>query len=105
MNSILFHYQGWYNYAFKFNVNDYYGNEQSRSETHENELTRGEYTVNLPDGRKQIVTYEADENGYRADVSYEPAGQSNSDHSNYYSTSKYEGNNYYQTTPSYNSAY
>ena len=83
-----------YDYA----VNDYYGNEQSRSETHENELTRGKYTVNLPDGRKQIVTYEADQNGYRADVSYEPAENSYSDNSNYYSTSKYETN--YQTTPS-----
>ncbi len=82
--------QGWYNYAFKFNINDYYGNEQSRSETHENQQTRGQYSVNLPDGRKQIVTYEADENGYRAEVSYEPADISNSDNYNYYSTSKYQ---------------
>lgn len=81
--------QGWYNYAFKFNVNDY-GNEQSRSETHENSITRGQYTVSLPDGRKQIVNYEADQNGYRAEVSYEPAGSSQySDTENYYSTSKY----------------
>jgi len=80
---------GWYNYAFKFNVNDY-GNEQSRSETHENSITRGQYTVSLPDGRKQIVNYEADQNGYRAEVSYEPAGSSQySDTENYYSTSKY----------------
>ena len=81
--------QGWYDYAFKFNVNDY-GNEQSRSETHENSITRGQYTVSLPDGRKQIVNYEADQNGYRAQVTYEPAGSNQySDTENYYSTSKY----------------
>ena len=98
------HTQGWYNYAFKFNVNDYYGNEQSRSETHENSMTKGKYTVNLPDGRKQIVTYEADQNGYRAEVSYEAAGSDNSDGGNYYSTAKYESaSSYdtYQTTPTY----
>ena len=27
--------------------------------------------MNLPDGRIQVVTYTADENGYRADVTYE----------------------------------
>ncbi|XP_057375139.1 adhesive plaque matrix protein-like [Daphnia carinata] len=93
---------GWYNYAFKFNVNDY-GNEQSRSETHENSVTRGQYTVSLPDGRKQIVNYEADQNGYRAEVSYEPAGSNQySDMENYYSTSKYGSSQYdYQTTPAY----
>ena len=80
---------GWYNYAFKFNVNDYYGNEQSRSETREADLTRGQYSVNLPDGRKQVVSYEADQNGYRADVSYEPADSGNSDPQNYYSTAAY----------------
>ncbi|KAI9554192.1 hypothetical protein GHT06_019464 [Daphnia sinensis] len=95
---------GWYNYAFKFNVNDY-GNEQSRSETHENSVTRGQYTVSLPDGRKQIVNYEADQNGYRAEVSYEPAGSNQySDMENYYSTSKYGSSQYdYQTTPAYTS--
>lgn len=72
-------------------------------------MTKGKYTVNLPDGRKQIVTYEADQNGYRAEVSYEAAGSDNSDGGNYYSTAKYEygssaGNydTYQTTTPTYN---
>ena len=83
------YFQCWYNYAFKYNVNDQYGNEQTRSESHENNLTRGSYSVNLPDGRKQIVSYEADNNGYRANISYEPASSGNSDTQNYYSTSSY----------------
>ena len=37
-----------------------------------NLIFQGEYRVNLPDGRVQIVTYHADEvNGYVADVKYE----------------------------------
>ena len=36
------------------------------------EITLGEYRVELPDGRTQIVTYHADhENGFVADVRYE----------------------------------
>jgi len=31
----------------------------------------GAYSVLLPDGRNQVVTYVADENGYNAKVSYE----------------------------------
>ena len=34
-------------------------------------MIRGSYKVALPDGRIQIVSYEADDDGYRATVSYE----------------------------------
>lgn len=38
------------------------------------DLTWGSYEVLLPDGRKQIVEYEADSNGYRPRIRYELAG-------------------------------
>ena len=38
----------------------------------EGQLTQGEYKVKLPDRRKQVVSYEADELGFRPRISYEP---------------------------------
>ncbi len=49
----------------------YSGDDFSHSETRDGLQTSGEYRVALPDGRVQIVTYTADENGYHADVKYE----------------------------------
>lgn len=40
-------------------------------QAHNGEATKGEYRVKLPDGRVQIVTYTADNGGYRADIRYD----------------------------------
>lgn len=61
------------NYAFSYSVRgdtgsgDDFAHAQARS----GGGTRGEYRVRLPDGRLQIVSYVADNHGYRADVRYD----------------------------------
>merc|ERR1712038_670984 len=57
-----------YDYAVK---DDYSKSDYSHSESRDGYKVSGEYRVALPDGRVQIVTYHADENGYVADVKYE----------------------------------
>lgn len=42
-----------------------------KADSADGKVVNGVYNVALPDGRKQIVTYTADENGYKADVKYE----------------------------------
>ena len=45
-------------------------------------LVPGEYKVQLPDGRVQIVSYEADDYGFRPTVHYEyPHGEPNQESS------------------------
>ena len=60
------------------------GNEFTHEETSDGVLTSGQYRVNLPDGRVQLVTYTVrGDSGYQAEVTYEgeaqypptPAGQ------------------------------
>ena len=59
-------------YNYEYGVNDpHYGPVFSQKETRDNYDTAGEYRVNLPDGRVQIVSYTAGPDGYVADVSYE----------------------------------
>ena len=63
-----------YNFGYQvFDMNSYsnYGHKEAR----DGYVTSGEYRVALPDGRTQVVRYTADENGYRADVTYEGEAQ------------------------------
>ncbi|KAM3956992.1 cuticular protein RR-2 motif 132 [Aphomia sociella] len=60
------------NYAFSYTVKDHKtGDDFSHSQQSSGSATNGEYRVRLPDGRMQIVSYTADENGYKADVRYD----------------------------------
>ncbi|XP_063835350.1 pro-resilin-like [Ostrinia nubilalis] len=60
-------------YEFGYAVKDAEsGNDYDRRETSDGNVVRGEYRVQLPDGRTQIVTYHADwKTGFHADVRYE----------------------------------
>ena len=57
-----------YNYAV---ADDYSGANFQQDETRDGYATKGSYSVALPDGRLQTVTYVVDGyNGYVADVTY-----------------------------------
>ncbi|XP_047000564.1 pro-resilin-like [Schistocerca americana] len=63
------------NYEFSYSVQDGetlsdFGQDESR----QGESAQGQYRVLLPDGRKQIVSYQADEGGYRPTVEYQDTG-------------------------------
>ena len=60
-------------YSYNFGVNDAYsGVDYNRAEERSDSgVTRGSYTVKLPDGRIQTVSYVADDDGFHATVSYE----------------------------------
>jgi len=60
-------------FAYQYGGIDSQGLESSKVENQgEDGVVRGEYRVQLPDGRTQIVSYTADEeNGYQAEVRYE----------------------------------
>merc|ERR1712203_609962 len=60
-----------YNYQFGVNDQEYSGAVFSHQENRADYNTQGEYRVNLPDGRVQIVSYTAGPEGYVADVTYE----------------------------------
>lgn len=62
------------NYEFSYEVNDPdSGSDFGHEEDRQDEEARGTYYVLLPDGRKQIVEYEADEEGYKPMIRYEEA--------------------------------
>ncbi|PSN42144.1 hypothetical protein C0J52_17131 [Blattella germanica] len=60
-------------YDFTYAVkDDYYGTDYSHNAISDGDVVKGEYRVQLPDGRLQIVRYTADwKTGFHADVSYE----------------------------------
>ncbi|XP_055532539.1 uncharacterized protein LOC129722804 [Wyeomyia smithii] len=66
-------------YIFSYSVKDAAsGDDFSHTQQqHVDGAVKGSYKVQLPDGRMQIVKYIADNNGYRADVTYENEHSSN----------------------------
>ena len=50
------------------------GNDFGHKESRDGDITRGVYFVLLPDGRRQMVEYEADQDGYRPKVTYMQVG-------------------------------
>ncbi|XP_045507959.1 pro-resilin-like [Colias croceus] len=63
------------NYSFEYMVKDEpSGNDFGHRESRQGDRAEGLYYVLLPDGRKQTVEYEADQNGYRPKISYEDTG-------------------------------
>ncbi|XP_066979955.1 cuticle protein 7-like [Macrobrachium rosenbergii] len=59
-------------YQFAYGVKDEYaGADFGQTEESDGNTVKGSYTVQLPDGRKQTVTYVADHyGGYQAEVTY-----------------------------------
>ncbi|XP_046434225.1 probable ATP-dependent RNA helicase ddx42 isoform X2 [Neodiprion fabricii] len=89
-------------YEFGYAVKDAAsGNDFGRRETSDGETVRGEYRVQLPDGRTQIVTYTADwRTGFHADVRYEgvasyPDQYNNNNNNNNNYNNNYNNNNGY----------
>lgn len=59
-------------YEFTYDVKDESAElEFGHTESRDGDFTTGQYYVLLPDGRKQIIEYEADQNGYRPKIRYE----------------------------------
>ena len=60
-------------FAYGYGGVDSQGLQSSKTENQDKDgVVRGEYRVELPDGRTQIVSYTADhEHGYQAEVRYE----------------------------------
>ncbi|XP_061396046.1 pro-resilin-like, partial [Musca vetustissima] len=60
-------------FEFEYAVNDVEtANDYAHKANSDGDVVTGEYRVQLPDGRTQVVRYTADwKTGYHADVSYE----------------------------------
>ena len=124
------HQQAYGTYNYNYDVKDAYSSvHYGKQETSDGKgSVSGNYHVLLPDGRKQMVTYKADEYGYVADIKYEGEAQThpynidtpyyvNKEHkkyetphnnypvNTYTSTSKYPDSLYSTTTPKYHKNY
>ncbi|KAK4310913.1 hypothetical protein Pmani_017548 [Petrolisthes manimaculis] len=63
-------------YEFNYGVKDYSGNNFGHQEARDGDNTKGSYSVQLPDGRRQTVTYYVDgDSGFVADVKYSGEAQ------------------------------
>ena len=71
VNKIFSNSQETSKYGFEYRVKDEYGNDYAHKESRVGSSIKGVYTVLLPDGRKQIVHYEANEHGFNPSISYE----------------------------------
>ncbi|XP_043247299.1 pro-resilin-like [Amphibalanus amphitrite] len=59
-------------YSFSYDVLDVFGNDYGAAEASNGEQVQGQYSVLLPDGRLQTVSYAVDgDSGFVADVQYE----------------------------------
>ena len=86
-------------YDFGYAVKDHYGNDFGHQESRNGDNTKGSYSVILPDGRRQIVTYYVDGySGYVADVKYEGEAKAYTDYSARPSKPSYYNN---KNKPSY----
>ena len=87
-------------YEFAWEVKDEpTKNDYAHEAKSDGKVVTGSYRVLLPDGRTQIVSYRADENGYVADVKYEgeaqfPAPSGGNGNGNYGAGAGNGGNNY-----------
>lgn len=69
MNSSHFYFQDTQNYQFRYYVRDEStGDIKSQEETKQGGTVNGHYSVGEPTGDLRVVTYTADEGGFRADV-------------------------------------
>ncbi|GLG96037.1 Cuticle Protein RR-2 28 [Gryllus bimaculatus] len=64
------------NYEFQYEVQDFEsGTDFGHQESRQDEFAQGEYRVVLPDGRTQIVEYEATPEGYKPQIRYEETAE------------------------------
>lgn len=71
-NAISIIFQEPAKYEFSYEVDDAQtGTKFGHSEQRDGDLATGEYNVVLPDGRRQVVEYEAGLQGYMPQIRYE----------------------------------